>query len=119
MPSFIGRIKSGFENVKYTKTGSTVDYAEPVDTSSPIFIRDLTSGTGVNQANYFFKREYSIASGGNVVIDLNGSANKNRIGPLSVGEWNVPAMVDQALATHSCTDTDPPTVPTLCAATAQ
>ncbi len=74
MPAFTGRIKSGYENVRYVKTGGTVDYAEPVDTSSPIFVRDLTTGTAANQANWFFKREYTIASGGNQVVDLNGSS---------------------------------------------
>lgn len=73
MPNFIGRIKSGFENVRYTKTGSTVDYAEPIDFSSPVFIRDLTSGTGVNQANWFFKQEVSITTAGSFVLDLSGS----------------------------------------------
>lgn len=73
MPDFTGRIKSGFENVRYVKTGGTVDYAEPVDNSAPIFIRDLTSGTAANQANYFYKSEQTIASGGTFVLDLNGT----------------------------------------------
>jgi hypothetical protein len=55
MPAFTGRIKSGYENVRYVKTGGTVDYAEPIDSSSPVFIRDLTPGTGANQANSFFQ----------------------------------------------------------------
>jgi len=80
MPAFTGRIKSGFENVRYVKTGGSVDYAEPVDTSSPVFIRDLTSGTAANQANWFFKREYTIASGGNQVVDLNGTSIQDIFG---------------------------------------
>jgi hypothetical protein len=85
MPSFFGRIKSGFENVRYTKTGGTVDYAEPVDTSSPVFIRDLRNGTAANEANYFFKQEVTIASGGTFVLDLAGTANEDIFGtPLAM-----------------------------------
>ena len=80
MPAFTGRIKSGYENVRYVKTGATVDYAEPVDTSSPVFIRDLTPGTAANQANYFFKREETIASGATYTLDLNGTANQDIFG---------------------------------------
>lgn len=72
MAAFSGRIKSGFENVRYLKTGATVDYADPVDTSSPVFIRDLTSGTAANQANIFYRSEVTIASAGNFVVDLVG-----------------------------------------------
>lgn len=80
MPAFTGRIKSGFENVRYVKTGGTVDYAEPVDTSSPVFIRDLTPGTAANQANYFYKSEQTIASGGSFVLDLNGASQSDIFG---------------------------------------
>lgn len=73
MPAFTGRIKSGYENVRYVKTGGTVDYAEPVDSSSPVFIRDLTPGTAANQANYFMKTEQTIASGGTYTLDLSGT----------------------------------------------
>jgi hypothetical protein len=73
MPAFTGRIKSGYENVRYVKTGGTVDYAEPVDSSSPVFIRDLIPGTAANQANYFFKSEQTIASGGTYTLDLSGT----------------------------------------------
>ena len=80
MPAFTGRIKSGFENVRYVKTGATVDYAEPVDSSSPIFIRDLTPGTAANQANYFFKSEQAIASGGTYTLDLSGTSTSDIFG---------------------------------------
>ena len=80
MPAFTGRIKSGYENVRYVKTGGTVDYAEPVDNSSPVFIRDLTPGTLANQANYFYKSEQTIASAGVFILDLNGSGNPDIFG---------------------------------------
>lgn len=80
MASFSGRIKSGYENVQYKKTGATVDYASPIDTSSPIFIADLTSGTGANQADIFFRAEITIASGATATIDLNGGANMDIFG---------------------------------------
>ena len=106
MPAFEGRIKSGYENVRYVKTGGTVDYAEPVDTSSPIFVRDLTTGTGANMANWFYKREFNIASAGNQVIDLNGTAIQDIFGTnlgmtSAVSVMVINRAVDPALAENT------------------
>lgn len=78
--SYFGIVRSGYENVRYTKEGSTVDYDPPVDTSSPQYRREITGGTGVNQANIFWRGELTIAASGVVVLDLNGAANADIFG---------------------------------------
>ena len=118
MPAFVGRIKSGYENVRYVKTGGTVDYAEPVDNSSPVFIRDLTSGTAANQANWFFKREYTIASGGNQVVDLNGTSIQDIFGTnlamtSAVSVMVINRAVDDALPENTTNVTMTTTLPGL------
>lgn len=72
MPTFTGRVQTGFE-VRYLKSSGTPSLADPVDTTAPRFVRDLASGTGANQANYYYREERTIASGANYVLDLSGT----------------------------------------------
>lgn len=80
MAGFKGRKKIGFEGNQYIKTGATVDYASPIDTSSPLYIADYTAGTAANQADIFWRGEVSIAGSGAFVLDLNGAANSDIFG---------------------------------------
>jgi hypothetical protein len=80
MGTFVGRVETGFKNIRYTKSTGTVPYAEPVDTSAPSFVRDLASGTGANQANIYYREERTITTGGSFVLDLNGTSNQDIFG---------------------------------------
>lgn len=80
MAIFTGRIKAGFENVQYLRTGATVDYASPVDRSSPVFSRDITGLAALTSADVFFRREFTIASNASITIDLNGTGNEDTFG---------------------------------------
>lgn len=44
MPAFTGRIKTGFDNIRYQKNASAQFLADPVDTTAPVYEKSLTSG---------------------------------------------------------------------------
>lgn len=80
MPAFAGRIKTGFDNIRYQKNASAPALADPVDTTAPVYEKSLTSGTGANQANIYYREERTITSGGTFVLDLNGTSVQDVFG---------------------------------------
>lgn len=80
MSAFTGVITAGYDDVAYVKTGGSVDYASPIDKSSPAFKKYVTPGTGADQADIFWRGEVSIAPSAIYTLDLNGGGNSDIFG---------------------------------------
>lgn len=111
--TFKGRFSAGLSNVEYTQTGLQADYGSGTYRPTAAVAYDLTSGTAANQANSMVTREYSIASGGARVLDLNGSADQDFFGANLAATSVIAIMiVNQPVDTSATANTTNVTVTT-------